>query len=219
MLRIGYSSLSTKELDYLAEQTIILSHKNENKDVISNPVFEAIEAVHANYRAVVMKPTFSGLGASLREKDALRDSYFSSLEKIVSGMAVFDGSEKQQAAILLKKIFDNAGSVARMTYANQSVALEKAIEQLTTPESTNAITTLGINNEVDLFIGAQRDFNALYVEQIDANSDLRQQPSASSMRKELSETVRSYYALVSAMRTIEPWKDIYSDLTELLKKF
>ena len=219
MLRIRFSTLSTKELDYLAEQTITLSHKNENKDIIFNPVFATVETVHVNYRAVVMKPAFSGLGVLLGEKDARRDSYFTSLEKIVSGMSVFEGSNKQQAAGLLKNIFNNAGSVAHMTYANQSVVLEKAIEQLATPESTQAIATLDISYEVDLFIKAQREFNALYVEQVDANSDLRQQPSASSMRKELSETLRSYYALVSSMRTFEPWKDIYSDLTELLKKF
>ena len=65
MLRVKYSGLSTKQLDYLGEQTIALSEINENKSVIMNPVFEQVKIKHGKYRMVVMKQTYSGLYSSI----------------------------------------------------------------------------------------------------------------------------------------------------------
>ena len=219
MLKIGLTNLSTKQLDYLAEQTIALSEMNSNTEIIENPVFGQIKTVHRDYRAVVMKQTYSGLGESLSVKDIFRDNCYTNLSNIVSGFAMFEGSPKQAPSLHLKKIFDEAGSIVRLNYADESVVIEKVTERLSTPESKSAISALGITAEVSLFVNAQREFNELYLEQVNANSDLRQQPSASSMRGELENVLRSYYALVSGMSIVQPWKDIYSDLAELLKKF
>ena len=219
MLRIKYSGLSTKQLDYLSEQTIALSEINENNSVIANPVFDQVKKTHEKYCVVVMKQTYSGLGSLLNERDIRRDSYFLKLGNIVSGFAVFENSPKQESALLLKKIFDEAGSISHLGYANESVVIDDVNKKLSTPESINAAATLGVTFEVDALANAQREFNELYIEQVNANSDLRKQPSASSMRSELEDALRSYYGLVSAMKSSPLWEDIYSDLTELLKKF
>ena len=219
MLSINFSKVSTKDLDYLTEQTIALSEVNHNPEVIDSVLFKQLKTIYAEYNQVVIKKTFSGLGEDLRKLDLLRDRLFLSFCRIVNGLVAFDGTPRQEPAQLLQKIAVEAGKINGLSYSAESVVLNKLIEKLSAPEAQSAIDAIGINEEVLMFTNTQKEFDALYTQQVDANSDLRQQSSASAMRKELEKVLRSYYVLVSAMRNIEAWKDIYSDLTELLKKF
>lgn len=219
MLSISYSKLTTKKLDYLGEQTIILSEQNNHSEVTSNVLFQQVKTVHADYRVVVMKQTYSGMGAEVAAEDLTRDSFDLGLRKIINGYAAFTGSYKQEYALLLQKIFDQAGSITQLSYAEESIVIGKILEKLSVSDAKNAISALGIDEEVGMLQESQNRFNSLYTEQVDANSDLRQQSSATKMRKQLEDALRAYYGLVSAMSNVEPWKDIYSDLNELLKKF
>jgi hypothetical protein len=219
MLQINFSKQSTKQLDYLGEQTIALSKKNTNQEAVGNPVFLQLETSHELYRQIVIKKTYSGIGEVLKEVDILRDRYYLNLGRIIDGFAVFETTTKSQPARVLQAMFKETGAVTGLTYADESVVIDKLLEKLATPEGQSAITQLDISAEVQLLSDTQKRFNELYVEQVDANSDLRQQSSASAMRKELEGALRNYFALISAMKNVAPWADIYSDMTELLKKF
>jgi hypothetical protein len=220
MLSVSFTRISTKNLDYLGEQTVALSEKNSNQAVINNPLFVQVKTVRLNYNLIVIKKTYSGLGSELQNDDIVRDRYFLSFVRIVNGFATFDGSAKQAPAQLLQNIISETGSsVTNLSYTEESVVINKLIERLAAPEAANAVSAIGAVEEVAKLTEVQKKFDSLYTEQLDANSDLRQQPSASSMRKELENALRSYYAFISSMSAIEPWKDIYSDLNELLKKF
>ena len=220
MLRVSFSRISTKNLDYLGEQTIALSEKNHNQGVINNPLFERVRIVRFNYNLVVIKKTYSGMGSELQNDDIVRDKFFAAFVRIVDGFAAFDGAEKQAPAQLLQNIISETGSsVSKLSYTEESVVINKLIERLSAPEAANAVSDIGAVEEVAKLTEIQNKFDATYIEQLDANSDLRQQPSASNMRNELESALRNYYAFISSMNGIEPWKDIYSDLSELLKKF
>ena len=219
MLSISLSKVTTKNLDYLGEQTIALSAINSNSDIVANVLFQQLKTTHAQYNQVVIKKTYSGLGEDLKNLDLTRDRFYSSIVRIVDAFAVFDGTAKQASAQLLQKVISETGAINGLSYAAESIVLNKLTERFSVPDVQSAISTLGIGEEVTKLADTQKQFDTLYTEQLDANSDLRQQSSASAMRKELESVLRSYYALVSAMSAVEPWKDIYSDLTELLKKF
>ena len=219
MLSISLSKVTTKNLDYLGEQTIALSAINSNSDIVANVLFQQLKTTHAQYNQVVIKKTYSGLGEDLKNLDLTRDRFYSSIVRIVDAFAVFDGTAKQAPAQLLQKVISETGAINGLSYAAESIVLNKLTERFSVPDVQSAISTLGIGEEVTKLADTQKQFDTLYTEQLDANSDLRQQSSASAMRKELESVLRSYYALVSAMSAVEPWKDIYSDLTELLKKF
>lgn len=219
MLKIGLTGLTTKQLDYLGEQTIALSEKNINREIADNILFRQVKTTHEQYRRVVMKQTFSGMGEEVKAADITRDKFYSGLARIISGFSVFDGTAKQDFALFLQKIISDTGSVSGLSYAEESVVLNKLLERLSADEARNAIAALGIAEEVEKLVAIQKNFDMLFTEQLDANSGLRQQPTASGMRKELESVLRNYFALVSAMRGVESWKDIYSDLGELLKKF
>ena len=218
MLRVYYTRLSTKQLDYLAEQTIVLGEMNANPAVVQNPLFELVKVKHTTYRGVVIRQTYSGKGVDLKDSDTTRDKGHTALDRIVDGFAAFP-TAKQAAALVLQGYFDETGNISSLSYADESVVLEKLIEKLNSAEGQAAIATLGIADEVAMFVQYQADFNRIYIEQIDANSDLRSQKTASGMRRELEDALRNYYGIVSAMSGIDPWNDIYMDLKELLKKF
>ena len=193
MLRISFTRISTKNLDYLGEQTIALSEKNSNQEVINNPLFEQVKTVRLNYNLIVIKKTYSGLGSELQNDDIARDKLFSAFVRIIDGFAAFDGSGKQASAQLLQNIISETGSsVTGLSYTEESVVINKLIERLAAPEAANAVSAIGAVEEVAKLTEVQKRFDALYTEQLDANSDLRQQPSASSMRKELENALRSY---------------------------
>jgi len=219
MLSIAFSKLSTKQLDFLGEQTISLSEKNANKEVISNLLFHQLKSKHAEYRGVVIRQTYSGLGEALKNDDIIRGKSHSGIVNIVNGFAAFSDTAKQAPALLLQKIITETGFISRLNYAEESVVLNKLIERFSDPAAVEAIAIIGIDEEVEKLTNIQKRFDAMYTEQLDINSDLRQQPTASSMRRELEDILRSYYSLVSAFKNVVPWKDIYSDLNELLKKF
>ena len=79
-----------------------------------------------------------------------------------------------------------------MNYADESVVVEKVCEQLLDDSNKSAIVALGILIEVNLLVNAQREFNELYIEQVNANSELRQQPSGKELENAYAVTSLLY---------------------------
>jgi hypothetical protein len=218
MLHVKLTLLSTKKLDNLAEQTILLSEQNANREIVTHPLFLSVKSSYEPYHANVIKPTFSGLGPEVAQLNLLRDNCHGGLKRVLRGFLAFSDTPKGKAAKQLLGYFDETGSIARLGYAEENVVLEKLIEKLNLPEARELIALLDLRQEVDQLIQRQADFESLYLRQIDANSGLRQQLSATTLRRELGNDLRNYYGYISVMSGIEPWKDIYADLKELIAK-
>jgi hypothetical protein len=218
MLHVKLTLLSTKKLDNLAEQTIVLSEQNANQEIVTHPLFLSVKSSYEPYHANIIKPTFSGLGVEVAQVNLLRDNCHGGLKRVLRGFLAFGDTPKGMAAKQLLGYFDETGSIARLGYAEENIVVKKLIEKLTAPEAQKPIDLLGIRQEVDQLIDTQTGFMQLYTQQINANSALRQQPSASVLRRELGNALRSYYGYISVMSGIEPWKDIHADLKELIAK-
>ena len=65
--------------------------------------------------------------------------------------------------------------------------------------------------------GKQTAFEEIFAEQAGANADLRQQKSASAIRNNLEETLKSFFGLLTAMKDVADWKLFYNDVNELVK--
>jgi hypothetical protein len=219
MLQIGLASLSTKKLDNLAEETLALSAQNEMKEIVTHPLFLSLKSSQELYNANVIKPTYSGMGSELAAADLLRDSYHAGLYRLLRGFATFKDTEKGQAAKKLLACFDETGSITRLSYTEETVVMEKLLDKLSTDSNKTLLNVLGIAAEVNLLSESQTDFDRLFLTQIDANSQLRQQPSATSLRSELEVALRNYFGYISAMHGIPPWNDLYTDMKELIKKY
>ena len=217
MLHVKVTSLSTKKLDNLTEQTIVLSERNANQEIVNHPLFVDVKVKYAPYHAIVIKQTYSGMGTEVAQANLLRDTCHGGLHRLLRGFLAFGAeSTKGQAAKRLLACFDETGSIAQLGYAEENVVVEKLLEKLETSEMQQQIVILDIGVEVEQLRQAHVAFIDLYLQQIDANSQLRQQSSAGVLRRDLGNALRNYYGYVSVMSGIEPWKDIYADLRELI---
>ncbi len=55
------------------------------------------------------------------------------------------------------------------------------------------------------------------MERVDIDSSLRQTDSASVARVEMENNVKDWLGVVTAMRKVDGWEDLYADLNEVVK--
>lgn len=211
-----FARFSVTTLETVADRTIEISLLNANESIVDSPLFTALKAAHAAYKPLIRKQTFSGMGTDIAELDQQRDRSFSSLRRIVTGYSNYD-SPKGVAARGLLALFEQVGDISVANYADEDALLDNFKSRLEAPEARKQIETLGLKKEVEDLIDKHHAFKAAYMDQTDANSSLRQQASASSLRKDLENALRDFFFFVTAMRNVPPWSDIYADLTETVK--
>ena len=63
----------------------------------------------------------------------------------------------------------------------------------------------------------QENFEQIYTEQVEANTDLRKTPSATALRRELEKTLRAYLDIVNIMKVQKDWEGVYQEINEIVK--
>ena len=106
----------------------------------------------------------------------------------------------------------------RKSYAEETALLKKLIESLNNPNNQSKLRAIGLDMTYEELKRKQMDFERLYSEQIEANAELRMEKSASSLRKDLENTLRNYLKYIDAMKSVPNYKELYYELNELLKK-
>ena len=219
MLRVNYSELSTKVLGNLSNRTIeVVSPAYQSGVLQHNPLVEVLTAKNKSYQEIVIKSTYSGLGDPVAEADLRRDKLYRSLRRMLQGMAAFNETPKGKAAEALLTVFEESGSIRNLSYADQNIVMQTLIKRLDEPVNQGHLSTVSAKDEYDALKQAQTAFEAISAEQTDANSALRKKPSASGARRELHLALRNLFSLVSAMKNVAGWEDLYHDLNELIKE-
>lgn len=219
MLRIAYSKLSTKVLGNLSNRTLeVVSPAYQSGVLQHNPIVEVLKAKNKEYQDVVIKNTYSGLGDPVAQADMLRDTLFRNLRRMLQGMAAFSHTSKGKAAEALLTVFEETGDINNLSYADENIVIRTLIKRLDEPENMGHLSTAVAKDEYEALRLAQSAFEKVSAEQTDANSALRQKMSASSARRELEQALRNVFSLVSAMKDVAGWEDLYHDLDELLKE-
>lgn len=95
--------------------------------------------------------------------------------------------------------------------------MKKLIEALEAPKNTEYLTALSLTDAFADLKTKQVDFETLFAEQAEANAELRQMDSATSLRKNLQTQLKTYLDLVTAMKSVDGWQNLYADLNELVK--
>lgn len=219
MLRIAYSKLSTKVLGNLSNRSLeVISPAYQSGVLQYNPIVEVLKAKNKDYQDVVIKNTYSGLGDPVAQADMLRDRMFRNLRRMLQGMAAFSHTSKGKAAEALLTVFEETGDINNLSYADENIVIRTLIKRLDEPENMGHLSTAVAKDEYEALRLAQSAFEKMSAEQTDANSALRQKMSASSTRRELEQALRNVFSLVSAMKDVAGWEDLYHDLDELLKE-
>ena len=217
-MKISLAKLSTKDLATLAERTINSSQTGNYTVIANHELLQEIKKEYTDYQKVYSKLTYSGKGQSVAEADATRDKIYSGIKTYLKGFNKLSGLPGHQDAIALYQIFKNYGlDLDRLSYSAETAQMNKLIEELDKPEILSKITELNLITIFNQLKTAQTDFEAIYSEQAEANAELRQLPSASTIRKNLESAIKNYLALLTAMKNVDNWKLIFADINEIVK--
>ena len=96
--------------------------------------------------------------------------------------------------------------------------MEKLIAELEKPENRDKLRRLDLENALNDLKMKQEKFSHLISEQTEANTELRLTQSASAVRKKLEQVIRDYLGFVTAMKSQPEWKDLYTELNEVVKE-
>ncbi len=218
-MKLNISKLHTTALATLAQNVIDASKSGDYTLVVQNhPLLLAVEEEYAIYQKVYSKLTFSGKGKEVAELDKTRDSLFFGIKKIVQGYAkAVTLPESEVAQQLLQPIDFYGKNMSQLSYLDETAQILKLIEQLESDEYATQVEQLHLTNVVAELKRVQAEFQTLYNQQAEANAELHSLPSASAIRKDLEEALKSYFKLLDAMKTLDDWKMIYEDINELVK--
>ena len=215
---ISFSKLTTKNLATLGQRVITISDTAAHAVVKDHPLLLALKAAYADYDAVYAKSAFSGKGVLLAEADTRRDDLFGGLKSVLSGFSKINGFAFQQDATDIYAVIQKYGlELDRYSYSEESAQLKKLLEELAKPDNVTKLQHLQLAEVVVSLRLAQENFERVFVEQAGANAELRQTESASSSRRNIETAIRNYLNVVKAMYTLPGWKELYTELDEVVK--
>jgi len=217
-MKINLGHLSTKNLATLAQRVISISKAVFHPVVKDHVLLTEVESAYADFDAVYTKSTYSGKGPVVAEADARRDEPFEGFKSLLFGYAKINGCSLQQDAKDLYGIFESFGlDLDRYSYSEQTAQMVKLIQELDKPVNVSRIVRLNITEPFEIMKSAQSAFEKIFGEQAKANAELRQMESATSLRKNLETSLRNYFAIVVAMKALDGWKELYAELSEVVK--
>ena len=217
-MKISLVRLSTKDLATLA-QRIISNIQSGKYPVISNhPLTATLQASYNEYDVVYTKQIYSGKGQDVANADHERDVAYTNLKAFLNGYRKLQTAPNYQSAEDLYSVFKTFGlNLDRLSYSSQTAQMKKLIEELETPENQQNISLLSLNPAFTEMKTKHENFEAMFADQADANADLRNQSSASAIRKDLEKNLKAYLNLLTAMKEVSGWELLYTDTNELVK--
>lgn len=217
-MKITLRKLSTKDLATLAQRTINTSESGNYPVIDAHPLLSELKLKYADYDAVYTKMTFSGKGNDVATSDNERDLAYTTLKAFLNSYRKMLTLPNFQSAEDLYQIFRQFGlNLDRMSYSSQTAQLKKLIEELEKPENNQKLKDLKLTTAFDEMKDRQTAFETIFAEQAGANADLRNQKSASGIRKDMEETLKAFFGLLTAMKDVTEWKLFYNDVNELVK--
>ena len=217
-MKINLSRINTKNLATLAQRLINSSKTGEYTIVDGHPLLLALETSYNDYDAIYTKQTYSGKGKEVAQADKERDMAFANMKAFLNGYRKLNSMKNYQDAEELYAVFKKFGlRLDIMSYSAQSAQLKKLIEELEKPENTLRIKNLLLVPAFTELKTKHDAFEVLYAEQAEANADLRNLPSATSVRKNLEKALRAYINLITAMKDLPDWSILYHELNEIVK--
>lgn len=217
-MKITLRKLSTKELATLGQRILQVSKSGKHSVIDNHPLLVALEEQYALYEKAYAKAQTSGKGLEVANADRARDEAYNSLKNFLKGYAGMSLLPNQADAVKLLHIFEQLGTnIPNLNYAEETAQMKHLIQELEKEENYNLLVNLSIDNAFADLKTKQEAFESLYIEQSEANAELRKTESASSARRELEKRLRSYIDFVSALKNVPDYISLYNDLNELIK--
>ncbi len=217
-MKITLAKLSTKDLATLAQRTINTSESGKYSVITAHPLLADLKLKYSDYDLVYAKQIYSGKGVEVAEADKHRDLAFVTLKSFLNSYRKMLLLPNYQSAEDLYQVFKIFGlDLYKISYSSQTAQMKKLIEELEKPENSQKLKALSLEDAFTDMKTKQTDFEKLFAAQASANADLRNQKSASGIRKDLEKSLKSFLNLITAMKDVSDWKLFYADVNELVK--
>lgn len=218
-MKIALSQLKITTLSALAERLVSASKSGKYTLIITeNPLLKAIEEEYRIYNELVNKQVYSGKGKAVAEADEARDEAFNTMKTYLKGFVGMKLLPNHSDAVALYDIFkQNDLNLDKKSYADQSVLLDKLIAELEKVENIDRLARLNLDTSFIDLKTKQEAFSSLISEQTEANTELRLTKSASAVRKDLERVIRDYLGFITAMKSQPDYKELYTELSEVVK--
>lgn len=217
-MKISLVRLGVDSLGALAKRVLEISAKAVYTVVLNHPLLLILIKAYDDFFAVFDKKTYSGEGDMVANANLFRDNFFKSMKDSLHGLSRMKGLSTQQDAIDLYAVFETHGlDLYHYNYGDQTTHFDKLIEDLDLPVNAAKIEHVHLTEAYGLMKAAHLDFVAIYGEQTSSNAQLRLKESASSLRGNLETALRNYLNVVTAMKDLDGWKELYAELNEVVK--
>lgn len=217
-MKISLQRISTKELATLSERVILVSNDEKYAIVEEHPLLVQLINQYQNYKEVYAKLTYSGRGKEVAEADKQRDDAYNAIRNYVKHYVPMKLLPHYDKAEQLYMIFEQFGkNIPTLNYAEQTAQMEKLIEELSKTENKEILNHLGLTSSFEDLKTKQKNFENLYIQQTKANAELRQIPSATSIRKSLEKSLKLYLDFITVMKSVPNYSALYNDLNEIVK--
>lgn len=217
-MKITLSKLNTKDLATLVQRVILLAESGKYPVITAHPLLSDVKLKYADYDIVYAKQIYSGKGLEVAEADIQRDLAYGNLKAFLNGYRKLSTVANYQFAEDLYQIFKQFGlDLERMSYSSQTAQMKKLVEELEKQENLTKITALALSPAFNDMKTKQTAFEEVFAVQAGANADLRNQKTASGIRRDLQKSLKSLFSIITAMKDVPDWQLLYADTNELVK--
>jgi hypothetical protein len=220
MLKKSFRKLTNEALATLASATVKMVTDTGDATFTATPLFNAVDPARVAFFAVLDKPTYSGTGGEIFALDKRRDKVYAGLHEILKGWSKFKDEDIPNGVIAaeLLPLFKEVERVKKMsnrTYAQETSAIEHLVTLMDNDTNRPKFVTIGLSEECARVRNHNQVFKDAYLKQVDANSTIRLQGTATEKRVALEAAMKDFYTLVDSMKKIAPWTALHAALEEL----
>ena len=217
MTLIKRVSASSRNGDASALLTLILGafEKNDwSSDTYLTPVIEKISGLNTSLiEALNRLKVYS----QMSERDHVRDMIVRSLFQLVEGYTYIPLADVREAALLVENVLQQYGlDMQHEDYAEESANIESLLNDLGKSDIAAAISKMqGVGEIVTLLTTAQKDFEAVALQQAEGERVKKDLVSASNLKKEaIKEINDNLLDYMETMAKVKP--DTYKSTAQII---
>ncbi|MCA9211864.1 MAG: hypothetical protein KDB27_02270 [Planctomycetales bacterium] len=196
------SYLLTSELKITAQRLTDIVLETLPNETFFQQLCQLIRQHNDLLEQITARSRTSSFTGELATHDAARDEAFVALRDYAKAISGRPSASLSQAGSLITRLIETRGvSLHRLGYAQQSAALNELLDDLSTPESQQAIETIHAEEWIDELRESHHAFEATFQEKVNAESqdDL---PQVKPVRKAVSDRLSTLVSSLNALQEI-----------------
>ncbi len=210
-----YKSYNIHEIAEMVHRTMRLATQSGREAIAQHPIYVDFSKEGEAYVATLGQRYSSGLGEELTQLDERRDRLHANMFKVIRAFTALDLDPQKQDAAPLLAIFEQWGSVQKLSHAEETAVLRKLIEKLE-PHSAQ-LDALNLTLAFAELVKTQRQFEELTEAKHEKYAEIHQQQTPTSLRRSMLKKLRAFCDLAETMATFDDvWRPFYAELEEAL---